>query len=114
MINWRKDLHNHPKDGTAFLAFYKQAVPAHEVGLRVVYWNSGTESLINWFKTLDDTVLKTAPIAWATLNDPTTEGLRSCKAVQYSDSMVCEACGLSWDTNDAAPPPCDPTIMCGG
>lgn len=29
-----------------------------------------------------------------------------CKAVQYSDQMVCHACGLYWDVNDPAPPAC--------
>ena len=29
-----------------------------------------------------------------------------CKAVQYSDQMVCHACGLYWDVNDPEPPAC--------
>jgi hypothetical protein len=29
----------------------------------------------------------------------------ACRAVQYSDSMVCD-CGLRWDTNDPYPPLC--------
>lgn len=29
-----------------------------------------------------------------------------CKAVQYSDLMVCHQCGLKWDTNDPDPPAC--------
>lgn len=29
-----------------------------------------------------------------------------CEAVQHSDMMVCEKCGLKWDTNDAYPPKC--------
>jgi len=29
----------------------------------------------------------------------------TCKAKQYSDTMVCE-CGLVWDTNDIYPPEC--------
>lgn len=30
-----------------------------------------------------------------------------CKAVQYSDEMVCNECGLRWDTNDQDPPQCN-------
>lgn len=30
----------------------------------------------------------------------------ACKAVQYSDQMVCHACGLYWDVNDPDPPAC--------
>ena len=29
-----------------------------------------------------------------------------CRAVQYSDSMVCDACALQWDTNDPDLPKC--------
>lgn len=29
-----------------------------------------------------------------------------CKAVQYSDQMVCHACGLYWDVNDPESPAC--------
>ncbi len=31
---------------------------------------------------------------------------RKCQIVQHSDLMVCETCGLRWDPNDYAPPPC--------
>ena len=30
----------------------------------------------------------------------------SCKAVQKSDSMVCDLCELQWDVNDHSPPTC--------
>ena len=30
----------------------------------------------------------------------------SCKAIQYSDQMVCATCDLAWDTNDSDPPAC--------
>lgn len=30
----------------------------------------------------------------------------ACKAIQYSDQMVCHACGLYWDVNDPEPPAC--------
>lgn len=29
-----------------------------------------------------------------------------CKARQYSDQMICGACGLAWDTNDPDRPAC--------
>lgn len=29
-----------------------------------------------------------------------------CDAMQHSDQMVCEKCGLAWDMNDSAPPTC--------
>lgn len=29
-----------------------------------------------------------------------------CRARQYSDQMICAACGLTWDTNDPDPPAC--------
>jgi len=32
--------------------------------------------------------------------------MKTCKAIQYSDMMECEPCGLKWDTNDYAPPAC--------
>lgn len=32
----------------------------------------------------------------------------NCKAVQHSDQMVCESCGLTWDMNDPSPPKCKP------
>lgn len=32
--------------------------------------------------------------------------LAPCEARQFSDSMVCERCGLHWDTNDSDPPVC--------
>lgn len=31
---------------------------------------------------------------------------RSCLAIQYSDQMICSACGLGWDVNDPDPPMC--------
>jgi len=31
-----------------------------------------------------------------------------CQAVQHSDQMICEACGLLWDMNDHEPPLCRP------
>lgn len=31
---------------------------------------------------------------------------RNCKARQYSDQMLCDACGLAWDVNDPEPPRC--------
>lgn len=30
----------------------------------------------------------------------------ACQARQYSDQMVCAACGLAWDMNDPEPPAC--------
>lgn len=33
---------------------------------------------------------------------------KPCQAIQYSDEMACSLCGLRWDTNDPAPPPCNP------
>lgn len=30
----------------------------------------------------------------------------NCKAIQHSDQMVCESCGLTWDMNDPSPPVC--------
>lgn len=33
-----------------------------------------------------------------------------CYARQYSDQMYCAVCRLTWDTNDADPPPCKRTI----
>lgn len=35
---------------------------------------------------------------------------KACEARQYSDQMQCGRCGLAWDMNDFAPPPCKPTI----
>lgn len=32
--------------------------------------------------------------------------MRVCRPIQYSDQTVCETCGLTWDTNDSAEPPC--------
>lgn len=32
----------------------------------------------------------------------------NCKGRQYSDQMICGACGLQWDINDPEPPECDP------
>jgi hypothetical protein len=29
-----------------------------------------------------------------------------CEAVQMSDAMVCDKCGLGWDKNDPEPPKC--------
>ena len=29
-----------------------------------------------------------------------------CTARQYSDQMICDNCGLVWDTNDPEPPQC--------
>ena len=29
-----------------------------------------------------------------------------CRAKQFSDTMVCDLCGLTWDTNDPVPPVC--------
>lgn len=31
-----------------------------------------------------------------------------CRAYQVSDQMTCPTCGLTWDMNDPAPPPCAP------
>jgi hypothetical protein len=31
-----------------------------------------------------------------------------CAARQHSDMMHCVRCGISWDTNDEAPPRCKP------
>jgi len=31
---------------------------------------------------------------------------RNCLARQYSDQMMCAACGLAWDINDPDPPAC--------
>lgn len=31
---------------------------------------------------------------------------RNCHARQHSDQMVCDRCGLVWDTNDPEPPAC--------
>jgi hypothetical protein len=37
----------------------------------------------------------------------TNGGERSaCQAVQYGDTMTCQACGMSYDTNDPDPPYC--------
>jgi len=33
---------------------------------------------------------------------------KNCKALQYSDQMLCGACGLAWDVNDEDPPECKP------
>jgi hypothetical protein len=30
----------------------------------------------------------------------------ACKARQYSDQMMCSACGLQWDVTDPEPPAC--------
>ena len=30
-----------------------------------------------------------------------------CQAVQHADRMICEPCGLNWDTNDPSPPVCE-------
>lgn len=30
-----------------------------------------------------------------------------CEAKQYSDTMICDKCGLVWDTNDPYPPACE-------
>lgn len=30
----------------------------------------------------------------------------NCQAVQYSDQMICDRCGLQWDVNDPEPPAC--------
>ena len=30
-----------------------------------------------------------------------------CQARQYSDQMMCGACGLTWDMNDPDPPICN-------
>lgn len=30
----------------------------------------------------------------------------TCKAIQYSDQMVCKPCQLAWDVNDPEPPRC--------
>lgn len=35
----------------------------------------------------------------------TTENF-ACSAAQHADHMVCEKCGLVWDTNDPSPPEC--------
>lgn len=32
--------------------------------------------------------------------------LQGCRARQYSDTMICDSCGLQWDTNDPDPPEC--------
>jgi predicted amidophosphoribosyltransferase len=32
--------------------------------------------------------------------------VKTCKARQYSDQMVCPRCGLQWDVNDPDPPQC--------
>ena len=32
--------------------------------------------------------------------------MHNCKARQYSDQMLCGACGLAWDVNDDDPPEC--------
>ena len=29
-----------------------------------------------------------------------------CHARRYSDTMICDKCGLQWDVNDPEPPPC--------
>lgn len=34
---------------------------------------------------------------------------RTCQARQYSDQMICGACGLQWDVNDTEPPECPKT-----
>lgn len=34
-----------------------------------------------------------------------------CEARQYSDQMVCEKCGLTWDMNDSFPPECKKETM---
>ena len=35
-----------------------------------------------------------------------TLALPACAARQFSDQMVCEPCGLTWDTNDSDEPRC--------
>lgn len=35
-----------------------------------------------------------------------TISANNCMATQYSDSMSCRLCSLSWDMNDPSPPPC--------
>jgi len=30
----------------------------------------------------------------------------TCKAKQYSDTMICDRCALQWDINDPEPPEC--------
>jgi len=32
--------------------------------------------------------------------------MSSCEAVQKSDQMYCDKCGLVWDVNDPYPPAC--------
>lgn len=34
---------------------------------------------------------------------------KDCQARQYSDQMICGACGLQWDVNDFDPPDCKKT-----
>lgn len=34
----------------------------------------------------------------------------NCQARQYSDQMLCAACGLAWDMNDPEPPECHKNI----
>lgn len=38
--------------------------------------------------------------------DIKTNMFSKCLAIQYSDTTVCSACNLVWDTNDTAPPTC--------
>jgi hypothetical protein len=46
---------------------------------------------------------KTPQDGWRDESDATT-----CQAVQHSDMMYCQACGLQWDVNDSEPPNCNP------
>lgn len=39
----------------------------------------------------------------------TSKKISGCEAKQYSDQMICGACGLSWDVNDQEPPDCKKT-----
>jgi len=32
--------------------------------------------------------------------------MKKCRAIQYSDQMVCKHCDTVWDANDPCPPPC--------
>lgn len=37
-------------------------------------------------------------------------GRPGCNALQYSDQMFCQTCGLTWDVNDPDEPACRPPV----
>ena len=45
---------------------------------------------------------------------PAAKDSYACVRKQFSDITLCETCGLSWDTNDPAPPACPNALTDAG